>query len=323
MLFDKISSIFAALSIAVLAAILCNTPAHAQNDDNFFIAQQMEAAGFTPLAEINFAKRNVRRTLAVDPYMMLATPGVEMERHHDGRLTLRIIYPKWRGPVYPLSQQEWDRLEIMEAATFAPIPKSKAKANPNVVIHCWSGFIESTSGQTATWGCNNASRPAMLYTQAILALAIEKSRCQDPNPDILWRFSTCFTDSKVLEDGVLQEKFAALQARWKKQRDLGPDKLSTARTALHIASETNAPADIAHARDAIFGFGQHQTALRTLLQNSYTLVPLGQKSDQRTRAIMGETFQYWAQDIEAQNGNYIELLEGLTRLFPRTGTSSK
>jgi hypothetical protein len=123
------------LGAAVLAA-----PAASQPADDDYSSRLIADAGFIPISEMNFGGRDVRRVLPMDPYGILPIAGIELERHSDGRLTLRPQYRGWAGPAYPLAAGEWEALAALEAPAFAPPGKKAAKAKPGVVVHCWHGL---------------------------------------------------------------------------------------------------------------------------------------------------------------------------------------
>lgn len=162
------------LIVGLLAATALDDGAIAQAADTA-AHRHIVASGFIPLEEMTFGGRDVRRVLPIDPYGFLPIPGIELERHEGGGVTLRAQYRDWTGPAYSVSPDEWNRLAVLEPAAFAPPGKNSFKARPNVVVHCWSGLLEASPSKAASWwGCNSGTRASQTYTEAVLTLAMEK-----------------------------------------------------------------------------------------------------------------------------------------------------
>lgn len=302
------------LIAGLLAAVAGAGRAAAQIADDA-VHRRITASGFIPLEEMTFGGRDVRRVLPIDPYGFLPIPGMELERHKDGRATLRAQYRGWTGPAYPVSPDEWDRLAALEPAAFAPPDENSFKSRPGVVVHCWSGLVEaSPSKGTSWWACNSGTRASQAYTEAVLDLAIKKKGCPSSDKDALWRFSECFTDAGALADPVLQKQFAAFRDRWEKQREPGVNILAEARRSLRAAKD-RLPYNLTAARLAVFAFGQQQDALREILRASFSAFPESGALDARSATILAQARRGWDEDIKAQNRNYIELLEELARLL--------
>jgi hypothetical protein len=304
------------LIFALIAAISFQGLAIAQTSDDDFVHRRIAASGFTPLGEMAFGDRDVRRVLPIDPHGLLPIPGIELERHRDGRLTLRAQYRTWTGVAYPVSRAEWDRLALLEAAAFGPPGKSTFKARPGLVIHCWSGLLEAVPRKAASWwACNNGTKAAQAYTEAVLVLAMQKKGCAPSDKSTLWGFSACFTDANKLEDPVLQERFGILRDRWLKQREPGSTILAQARLSLRAAREDRTPVSLMKAHQAVLAFGRQQKALREILHSSFTDLPDSESMDGRSAAILNQTRRGWDGDITAQDKNYIDLLEDIARLW--------
>ena len=306
------------LLAGLAAAAGLGAPAAGASDEASATHRMMASAGFIPLGEMTFAGRDVRRVITIDPYGGLAIPGLELERHADGRRTLRAQYRGWTGPAWSVTEAEWDRLAQLEPAAFAPPGKSSFEPRPNVVVHCWRGAIAASPARTASWwGCDEATRAAQEYADAVLALAIRKRGCPEGEKDLKWRFSHCFLpDTATLDDPALQERLAALRAQWSAQWEDGSDILMKARLALRAAKEERTPARIAAAREAVFAFGRQQEALRAVVQSSFDGLPESGEAGGRNGVVMAATRRQWFEDIEGQNRNYIGLLEDLARLLP-------
>lgn len=308
------------LIAALLAVAALDDGAIAQAADGA-THRRIAASGFIPLEEMTFGGRDVRRVLPIDPYGFLPIPGIELERHEGGRITLRAQYREWTGPAYPVSPDEWNRLAVLEPAAFAPPGQNSFKPRPGVVVHCWSGLLEASPSTAGNWwGCNSGTRAGQAYTEAVLTLAMEKKGCPSSGKDALWRFSECFADADTLGDPALQERFAALRDRWTKQREPGSNILAEARRSLRAAKEEKEPSRLVAARRAVFAFGRQQEALRDILRDSFIVLPDSGTSDARSAAILRQTRRNWDEDVKAQNRNYIGLLEELARLLAETAT---
>lgn len=305
------------LAAAVFAAAALGTPGSATDRpaEDKTVHRRMAMAGFTPLSEMTYGGREVHRVLAIDPYGIIGLPGIELERHRDGTLTLRAQYRGWAGPAYPVSQDEWDRIAALEPAAYGPPGKSSFKGEPGVVVHCWSGLLEASPDSSAGWwACDKAGTAAQAYGEAVLDLAIRKMACPPDDREIWWRFATCTGAAYTLDDPRLQQQLVALRARWTAQRDPGSDILATARLALRAARADATPARIADARTAVLAFGRQQDALRAIVQSSFALFPDMEEKGGRNAVLITETRQEWLRDIEDQNRNYIELLEALVEV---------
>lgn len=306
---------FRRILAALPAALLLSGAALAQSSEERFVHQRMAASGFIPLDEMTFGGRDVRRVLPVDPHGMLPIPGIELERHADGRLTLRAQYRGWSGQAYDLSAGEWEQVAGLETTAYAPPAKSSARSNPNVVVHCWSGFLEASPDKAASWwGCNDGTRPAQVYTEAVLTLAMRKMDCDPSDKETLWRFSECLARTRKIDDPALAANFTELQSRWEKQREPGSDILARARLSLRAAQANRTDSLVATARDAVFAFGRQQEALRTIIQTSFSPFRAAEERGGGSAVILAETRRAWLEDVNAQDRNYIGLLEELARV---------
>lgn len=297
------------------AALMLSGAAQGQTEEEGLVHERMVRAGFTPLAEMTFGGRDVRRVLPVDPYGMLPIPGVELERHADGRRTFRAQYRGWTGQVYDVSPGEWQQVSDLEAAAFAPPAKSSAGSNPNAIVHCWSGLLEASPDRASSWwGCNDGTRPAQAYAEAVLTLTMRKMNCPPREKETLRRFSECLARTRKLDDPTLAAKLTELQGRWEKQREPGSEILARARRALKAARATRTDSLIGTARDAVFAFGRQQEALRTILQTGFYPLQAAEERGGGNAVIVDDTRRNWREDINSQDRNYIELLEELARI---------
>lgn len=299
----------------LVAAVFAAVAAAGQSGGQDFRQEAMASAGFTPVAEMAFGGRDVHRVLPIDPYGMLPIPGIELERHSDGRLTLRAQYRGWVGPAYSVSPDEWRRVAALESAAYGPLRKATHTIPPGVVIHCWSGLISATPDKSASWSaCDDSAQAAQDYSLAVLDLAMRKMACPPSDKDPLWRFSAFTAAASQLDDAVLAQQLSVLRERWRVQREPGSDILAKARTALRVAHDAPSPATIKTARDAVLAFRRQQDALRTVVQGSFGLVGSGAPRSAKEIAIIDQTRAGWNDDIMAQSRNYIVLLEDLAKL---------
>ena len=121
---------------------------------------------------------------------------------------------------------------------------------------------------------------------------------------------------------MLQERLKEIREEWARQREPGSDILLKARLSLRVANENQTPSNIAAASKAVFAFGHQQDALRKILQNTFRVLPSSDDLAGKDAAILDQIRRGWRQDIEAQDDNYIELLESLTRLSAVIAESS-
>ncbi|MGC6401772.1 hypothetical protein ACNI3Q_14470 [Sphingomonas sp. FW199] len=310
--------LFPVLSVAAIAAPVAAqtapdpaTAAKVDADNARYAERSMAERGFVPMAEMRFAGRDVRRVLPSDPYGIMPIPGVEMERHRDGRMTIRVVHHRWTDEARPMTQAEWDAIAALEPAAFAPFRDPDLVRRPNVVTHCWSGMIAASPGAHATWGCSTREPPAATYSAAVLELAMAKQGCAASDRDVWSRFSDCFKDGGVPGDPGVAEKLAAAKARWQALRVDGPDLLMPARRALNDARQQPVPERIAAARAAILAFGARQRALRDGVIQGFRDMPPPHRMSMRDAAIVNQTRDQWLSDIAAQTGNYTGMLEEL------------
>ncbi len=308
----------------MFVAALSVAGADAQPADEAYINWRFADAGFTPLTEMTFGGRDVRRVLPLDPYGFLPIPGVEMERHQDGHLTLRAQYRGWTGDAYALSQQEWSRLAELQSAAFAPPGENQYKIKPGVVVHCWSGMIQASPARAASWwACNSGTKAAQSYTEAVLELAMQKKGCPASKRDTFGRFSQCFANKGMPDDPTLQEGFLALTEAWKKQREPGADLLSDARKALDAASKGGDAESLLRARRAVLAFGGQQRALRDIVRKGTAFAKDAREASSKDATVIATQLDSWRADITAQETNYVGLLEQLTAISaPATAPAS-
>jgi hypothetical protein len=311
--------LFPVLSIMAIAApAMAQTPpdqpASVDADNGRYAERRMAERGFIPMAEMRFAGRDVRRALPSDPYGMIPIPGVEMERHRDGRITIRMVHAGWTSEAKPVSEGEWAELARLEQAAFAPWRDPGPGPRTDVVSHCWSGMIAASPNAHATWGCASREPPAAAYTSAIMALALAKHDCPPSDKELAWRYSDCFQDRGVPDDPAIAARLAAAKARWQALRADGPDLLMAARRALREARQTPTPERIAAARAAVLAFGARQQALRDAVNQGFRDMPRPYQISGRDAAIVNQTRDQWLSDIAGQAGNYTGMLEELLRI---------
>lgn len=304
--------------LAILAALSLASPATSapSSDDRAYVHWQMRMAGFAPLEEMTFGGRDVRRVLLLDPYQMLPIPGLEFERHADGRLTLRTQHAGWTGQVFALTPEDWGRLAALEAAAYAPPPLAPVKTEqPAVVMHCWGAFLEASPDKATIWsGCVDKAIGGSAYVDAAISLAIEKMVCPASEKASLWRFVDCTRAPQPLDDPALEAAFAELRTAYEARHGQGADMLGRARAALRAARANRATELVATARQEVLAFGGYQEALRELIQTGFAPFRKAEIRSAANAAILGRTRRAWLDNLAAQDRNYIGLLEELARL---------
>ena len=124
--------------------------------------------------------RDVRRVLPIDPYGFLCQFRVwNSNAAENGSLTLRVQYRGWTGAAYQVSQAEWDRLSTLEQLGLCATWKehfqtSTRRCGPLLE---WTG--RGLSKRAGWWACNDGTKAAQAYTNAMLLLAIEKRPCPE------------------------------------------------------------------------------------------------------------------------------------------------
>lgn len=316
-------TLFHAVGAIMLAGFL-DRPAAAQNPDSNATHRLMVENGFTPIDDMIFGDRDVRRVLPIDPYGILPIPGIELERHHDGRLTLRTQYRHWTGTTYIISPEEWRRLAPLEIAAFAPDQNKRTKPAANALAHCWSGAVEASSPRASRfWHCSDESRAAQAYAEAALTLAMEKNNCPASDKGLFWRYADCFKDRGTIADPGAQRWLAGLVDRWTKIRAPVADLLAAARGSLQEAAAAPTPERVSAARGAVMAFGRQKRALTAVLTDSASSSRDDEARDDRSRAIISQTRKEWKDDIANTDHLYVELLEDLTKVLsdPRAKAS--
>lgn len=306
---------FAVTASAGLVSLIGSTPVSAQMsaEEQDYIHREMAEFVFIPIEEMEFGGRDVRRVLLRDPYMMLPIPGLELERHRDGRRTLRIRHYGWNGQTFDLSQEEWDTMSALEDAAFAPPGENKNKIKKGVVVHCWGGMLERTPRQaTSWWGCNSGTKNAQSYTEALVRLANEKNGCKlEEDSDVFFQYSRCFADRGGLSNPEEDARLTNIIQRWRTQREPGSSILADARRALTAAEKQPTYANFEVAQRAVADFGDQQDSLRQIIQALGSSFPSLEPRDARTSKILENLRRQWTSDVNGQYPNYIGLLERL------------
>lgn len=164
-------------------------------------------AGFQPLAKVAAAKRTVRRVLFQDPYLMLPVPGIELERHGDGRATLRVIGPGTSGPTMVLPGPAWGRLLALEPGVFFSRcyvpwePRKLTDPTPPPPPTCHGVLVRFDAAddgeqRSASWGACGGGKddPKLAYAAEVARLAVtSRPACSVNGAEPLSSFIRCFT----------------------------------------------------------------------------------------------------------------------------------
>lgn len=81
--------------------------------------QQFIAAGLTPIQEVARSGREVRR-LHVSVWLPGRPPTMEIERHHDDRVTLVLAWKDKPAERHAIAASIWKELTAFDAAVHAP-----------------------------------------------------------------------------------------------------------------------------------------------------------------------------------------------------------
>lgn len=292
----------------------------AQKDQRNFTHRMFTDAGFSSIAELGAEGRNVRRVLLRDPYGMLPTPGIELERLND-RVTLRLQYRGWSSQAVPFVPSVWEKLAEQEAVVFAepvyrPAPTPVAPGGPPPpprICHGWSVSLEADYKRTAGWSqCGGAIDPAFHYAVQMVAQAMKtRPDCPFDSAEPFWSFNKCFAPSLALDDPKLEATFSALRKTYDEVP--GADRLMEARQALRAPGLTLGNEAWQQARAATAKVKEVNDLRRDCLQQLQRLAhgPAAANASDADKAKMQQTIEVWRDFTQSQETNYADLLQGL------------
>jgi hypothetical protein len=136
-----------------------------------------------------------------DPRGWMPVPGVEVERHSNGRVTIRIVGRAEPGKQSRLPAAAWQRLRKFEADTFAPEryvpPTLTQRSRPKSICHGW--LVRLGSAQKGAIGSQSWSQcggePDRRYAFAVEMARLAVSSTPDCKFDQLrpfYSYAGCF-----------------------------------------------------------------------------------------------------------------------------------
>jgi hypothetical protein len=291
-----------------------------QAEQQRFEHRLFNEAGFTPIEEVRAAGRDVRRLLLHDPYMMLPVPGTEVERHSNGRVTLRLQYRGWSSRPVEIDGAAWEALGAGEQAVFvrpAYVPAGPARPSsmpppsPPPICHGWIARFEADENRTASWSaCGGEKTAAYDYAVRLVALAIgTRPGCAVERNDPFWSFSQCFAAKEALDDPALEAKFAILRQEYAGAP--GMERLAEARAALAAPGMALGSPAWREARAAIAKLKAVNDHRRDRLQQLQQLAYGAAEASPADKAKMRQTIQGWSEFLHSQEINHSELLRQL------------
>lgn len=290
-------------------------PEHAAFERDRFVQ-----AGFPPLPEGE--PRAFRRLILSDPYRMLAVPGVEVARSADGATTLTIQYAGWRSPPASLDEEVWATL-IADDTVFAPrrvAAVSRAaevdRGPPPPVCHDWGVSIQADDGRVASWhGCSDESPVGEAALRIIRLAMTTRPDCGFDPASPFFAFNTCFQPRPELDDPALETVFGPLRQAYEAMP--GAQRLGTARQAIAALGDAPDDAAWARARAAVARVREGHDSRRGLLQQLIQLNHGAVDASAADKTKMRRTIEAWSSFLDAQDRNYIGLLEDLVRTSGR------
>jgi hypothetical protein len=288
-----------------------------QASEHRFRASMFTRAGFAPIEEVQAGGRQVRRLLLSDPYMMLPVPGIELERHADERVTLRLQYYGWSSDPVPVDRGAWDTLASIERPVFAvpayvPAPASASPPPPPPpVCHGWAIWLQGDAGRSAAWsGCGRQLGPAYDYAMHIVVLAMgTRPSCNVERDNPFWSFNRCFAPTDSLDDPTLEATYAILRSEY--YGAPGADRLAEARRALQAPALSIGSPAWQSARAAIARVKEVHDYREARLSRLRQLAAGAPNASPADRAKMRQAIEAWSQFLQAQQRNYADLLERL------------
>jgi hypothetical protein len=282
-----------------------------------FESELFNRAGFPSIAELTLEGRKVRRLLLRDPYGFLHLPGVELERHDDKKVTLRLQYVGWSSDQVLVDPAVWDEIASQESAVFTvpefrPVLTPSEPSEPPPVCHGWSARFQADYQRTASWsGCGGGTTsPRLDYAVAIAELAVATNPdCAFNRANPFFSFKECFVASPKLDDPELERTYSVLRDEYNKAP--GAVRLAEARRALNVPELTMGSQSWLDARAAIARVKAVQDSRREHLRRLQQLASTASDASAADTAKMQQTIQTWSRFLNAQQANYADLLQRL------------
>ncbi len=275
-------------------------------------------AGFAPIEDVVEAHRDVRRVLIHDPYWILGTPGIEIERYGDGRAVLRLQYHGWRSQTQPLPVETWNALAKLEAAAFAPPPPptpsltAQTDAPPPPICHGWSAAFLSGDGRDGHWSqCYSpVDDGAHAYVVALVKAALATApACPVDDETLFLSYQKCFGAGQTLDDPGLNAQYAALMPVF--QDPQGSTLLNAARQAVTAPGIAVGNDVWRQARDAIARLKTYDDSQADALRRLRRLLYLASNASDADRTRIRNLI---ATVSDFQNGQQVNYAGVLTQL---------
>jgi hypothetical protein len=205
-----ISAIMSAVLAAGLAAQSVDEQ-RAQFDSSVrrqraFEQSQFDEAGFQPIDEVVAQRRRVRRILFQEGHFILPFPGVEIERHRSGVVTLAVIGRSISVAPVRIATAEWDRLvrrdsDIFRTRTFGPrdpqTPWPPAPPPPPIchpmIVRFEAADSQAVRSDSASAGCGAAEAERIGAAIDVARLAVStRPGCSFEEANPFWSFFRCF-----------------------------------------------------------------------------------------------------------------------------------
>ncbi len=316
----------------LLAIVLVQSPLHATSEtveserfERWTEAQRLQRAfehkqfsevGFPSIAEAQVQGRDLRRALINDPYRIIHLPGLEFERHDDGRVTLRVQFLGWSREPVEIDRERWDEFAALETDVFAP-PEYDAVATSGRtppprrgVCHGWIVRFTAALDKTESWSqCGGKPGPARNYAIAMIDAAISTRKdCEFESDRPFWSFSECFQAKAELDDPELSARFAEIRAAY--HRATSSEELAEARLLIRDTDFVVGDQDWFAARAAVDRVRAKDAERQRLLQRLRKLLADSKAISKADRVRLTRTISHWgSQERELFLGIPLSLCE--------------
>lgn len=284
----------------------------AQRSDQRFYREQFVELGFVPISELDAGNRDVRRMNVRDPYAFLPIPGVEFERRHDGKVTMRLQHREYRTDPVPIDPTAWTRIVEGDDAMFAPRDyEADVASNPGPrVCHGWMVLVQASGDRTGSWWqCRDSAGPKADYVRTMIDEALATRPDCKREEDPRWAFQKCFGEKDQLDDPELDAVYSALSKELKDAP--GVEKLAAARGALQVPGLTLGSSDWVAARDAINDLLTVHDQRKAALQKLEGLQYRARDASLPDKAKLRRSLRHWQQFLAGQDSNHVDLLRRL------------
>ena len=293
----------------------------AMADQRRFLHNQFTRVGFEPIEVVRARGRDVRRLIVEQPYIGPRIPGIEFERHADGRVTFRLQYPEWSSDPIEIDHSAWSALTARDEAVFVqpeyvppPPPTTPAPPPPPPPppCHAWHAFLEADAERVTGWsGCSDLHSERREYVIRMIELAMAtRASCSFDAGAPFPPFVNCFRMTNQLDDPKLDEAYSALVTEYDAAG--GSDLLLAVRQAVHRQELTIGSAAWVQARDAVGRLIDHHEAQRERLRRLQQLAGAhAYSASAGDRYKMRQTIQGWSEFLDASERNLVEVLRAL------------